>query len=180
MFRAPPRYFHSSVLIGPLLITFGGCEGADLNEANCFRNDTHVYNILCGTWEELSLPGLPANSSRYGHSSVVDGSDGSLLVYGGYLGTFHHDLLRLNAGDCGQFGTESLCLNGSSLCAWTAGTGECVRVGSMSGGLTYQCPVGEYSTVAHIVCEYCTVLYCSSHCVLVLTNQLLPLCTVQH
>ncbi len=118
-----------------------------MDAADCFRNDTHVFNTLCGSWAELSLPGLPGNSSRYGHSSVVDGSDGSLLVYGGFLGTFHHDLLRLVAGDCGQFSTEGACVNGSGLCAWSnSGAGGCVRVGSVGvGDLTYQCSIGEYS-----------------------------------
>ena len=146
--RAPQRYLHSSVLIGPLLVTFGGCEVDDLN-ADCFTNTTHVFNTLCDTWTELSLAGLPGNSSRYGHSSVVDSSDGSLLVYGGFLGTFHHDLLRLVVGDCSQFVTEDACVNGSGLCAWS-GVGECVSVGSISAGSnsTYRCQVGEWLSVS--------------------------------
>ncbi len=135
------------MLIGPLLVTFGGCEADDVN-ADCFTNATHIFNTLCGTWAELSLPGLPGNSSRYGHSSVMDTSDGSLLVYGGFLGTFHHDLLRLVVGDCSQFVTEGSCVNGSGLCAWS-GAGECVSVGTISAGsnLTYQCQVGEWLSV---------------------------------
>ncbi len=76
---------------------------------------------------------------------MVDSSNGSMVVYGGYLGTFHHDILRLEAGDCGQFNSEGDCVNGSSLCAWNSGLGKCVRVWLLEEGLTYSCPVGEYS-----------------------------------
>ena len=125
-------------------MTFGGCE-TDADERDCFRNDTHAYNILCDSWEKLVLPGLPGNSSRYGHSSVIDPTDGSLLVFGGFLGTFHHDLLRLNAGNCSMFESEVDCVNGSGLCAWSEAGGRCVGVEStlVGGNYTYQCQDGE-------------------------------------
>lgn len=140
----PPRFLHSSIFIGPLFITFGGCE-TDANDLDCFKNDLHIYNTLCDSWEPFSFPGLPGNSSRYGHSSVVDGSDGSLLVFGGYLGSLHHDLLKLQLGNCSQYENEFECVNSTGLCAWSRnGTGECVSVRSGVGGdLVYQCEVGK-------------------------------------
>lgn len=116
----------------------------DADERDCFKNDLHVYNTLCDSWEEAIFPGLPGNSSRYGHNSVVDPVDGSLLVFGGYLGALHHDVLKLELGNCSRYGNEVDCVNNSGLCVWTSRTGECVRVGpAVEEGVVYNCAVGR-------------------------------------
>lgn len=156
-FSSPsPRYLHSSVLVGPLLVTFGGCEG-DVKDnvmppQECFSSDIQIYNTLCDdrdSWEVVEYPGLPSNSSRYGHSSILEPDNVTMLIYGGFLGTFHSDMLRLNV-NCSLYNSQEECVNGSALCAWSVGRGQCVIVGELepSSDLIYRCDVGE-----------CTLLY---------------------
>ena len=128
-------------------MTFGGCEGHGANPRDCFTSDLHIYNTLCNSWEVVEFPGLPTNSSRYGHSTVLQPDNTTMLVYGGFLGTFHHDMLRLDVGNCSQYLGEEDCLNGSQLCVWSSAEGQCIMAGVLENGrvrdLSYQCEIGE-------------------------------------
>lgn len=143
-FSGSGRYLHSSVLLGPLLVSFAGCKG-DGSEQDCFSHDLLLYNTLCETWETVEVPGLPANASRYGSASLVDPQDGgSVVVFGGFVGTIRSDMLRLVVGDCGQWGEESDCVNASGLlCAWRRGEGVCVSMGELQD---------SYSNVSFMRC----------------------------
>lgn len=143
------RYLHSSVLLGPVLLSFAGCQGHDAAR-DCFSSDLLLYNTLCSTWDTLQLPGLPANASRFGHTSVVDSRPqgaGGVVVFGGFVGTTRGDMLRLELLGCGRFESEEECVNGSALCAWRGDQGDCVsvlEVGQVAGvNLSFSCPVGE-------------------------------------
>lgn len=131
---ASVRYLHSSFLLGPLLVSFAGCQG-HASDVDCFSRDLLLYNTLCDTWEEVELPGLQANASRYGHSSLLDPRDGSAIVFGGFVGTLRSDILRLVAGNCSQWREMADCVNASSmLCAWRSGEDLCVSVGTIQAG----------------------------------------------
>ena len=115
-------------------MSFAGCKG-DGSRQDCFSHDLLLYNTLCRTWQTVEVPGLPANASRYGSASLVDPRDGgSVVVFGGFVGTIRSDMLRLVAGDCGQWGEESDCVNASGLmCAWRREEAVCVSVGELQG-----------------------------------------------
>ena len=134
------RYLHSTTFLGPLLLSFGGCQ----DKQDCFSSDLLVYHTLCGTWQKLDTPGLPANASRFAHSSVLDPVDGSLLVFGGFVGTLRADMLRLVSSNCSRWINQEDCLRiAGPLCAWRKQEGKCVAISKADGeDVTYSCPIG--------------------------------------
>ena len=121
------HYLHSITLIGPLLIVFGGCQSSVRDD--CYRNEMTVYNTLCDSWSTVEYSGLPMNSSRYSHSAILHQSSSSLLVFGGFFGNLHHDMLQLHLGNCSVHLTKSDCLLQSVFCAWSnTEDGRCVSV----------------------------------------------------
>jgi hypothetical protein len=125
-------FLHSTFMLGPLLVTFAGCQG-HASDQDCFSRDLLLYNTLCDTWDMVELPGLPANASRYGHTLLDPQGTGSAVVFGGFAGTLHSDILRLVVGNCSQWTEFADCVNASSmLCAWNSEERVCVSVGSMS------------------------------------------------
>lgn len=146
------RYLHSSFLLGPLLLSFGGCQGHASNR-DCFSHDLLVYNTVCNSWETVELPGLPTNASRYGHTSLVEPRPQgqrawSVTVFGGFVGTTRLDMLRLLGGNCSQWVDEEECVNASGLlCAWRRGEELCVSVTEvmwMEKNVSFSCAVGEW------------------------------------
>ncbi len=141
------RYLHSAVLLGPLLVAFGGCQGHN-PDRDCFSRDLLLYNTLCDSWETVELPGLPANASRYGHTSLVSprGAGGEVVVFGGFVGTLRSDMLRLALGNCSQWQSEEDCVNGTApLCAWRR-AGTCVPVSEVQtddADVSFLCDAGE-------------------------------------
>lgn len=129
-------------------MSFAGCQGHG-SDLDCFSRDLLLYNTLCDTWEKIELPGLPANASRYGHTSLLDPRDGSAVVFGGFAGTLHSDILRLVAGNCSQWKEMADCVGmPSRLCAWQ--NGLCVYVGTVAiqgpGGANITCGVSQQSS----------------------------------
>lgn len=148
-----PRYLHSATLLGDLLLTFGGSTTTTNQLDDCYSSDLLLYNIACGEWQQMDYPGLPGSSSRYGHSALLDPTDPSLLVFGGFFGLLHGDLLRLDPGNCSSYPTRDECLNGSQLCAWILG-GRCVLSGvEGEGELSYQCEADL--CLSHRSCDDC-------------------------
>lgn len=129
-------YLHSSFLLGPLLVSFAGCQGhGHGRDLDCFSRDLLLYNTLCDTWDTVELPGLPVNASRYGHTSLLAPRGGSALVFGGFVGTLRSDVLRLMMENCSQWTEEADCVNTSSqLCAWRGTEGLCVSVETLTHG----------------------------------------------
>ena len=121
-----PHYLHTMSLFGPLLVVFGGCQG---DEQSCYTNEMTLYNTLCDTWKVVEYHGLPANSSRYGHTAISHQSSNSLLIFGGFFGVLHHDMLQLHIASCSIHQTKHDCLYLSDFCAWCGGEqGHCVPV----------------------------------------------------
>lgn len=119
-------------LFGPLLLVFGGCQG---NGKACYTSEMTIYNTLCDTWKVVEYHGLPVNSSRYGHSAISHQSSNSLLIFGGFFGTLHHDMLQLHIPNCSIHQTKHDCLHLGDFCAWSGGEqGHCVSVVEADGG----------------------------------------------
>lgn len=129
---------------GPLLLIFGGCQGSGQND--CYTSEVTVYNTLCDSWEVVEYPGLPGNSSRYSHSAVLHQSSTSLLVFGGFFGNLHHDMLQLYLGNCSIHLSKNDCLHQTVFCAWSsAGQGRCLSVVEAmteTEALAYSCDIG--------------------------------------
>ena len=47
----------------------------------------------------VKYPGLPGSARRYGHSSVFDSSNSSVLVFGGFNGLILGDMFKLVIGE---------------------------------------------------------------------------------
>lgn len=106
-----------------------------------------VYNTLCDSWNTVKYPGLPMNSTRYAHSAVLDQENSSLLVFGGFFGSLHHDMLQLYLGNCSVHLSEGACLEENGFCVWSrAEHGRCVSVldAGSSDGTSYNCDIGMF------------------------------------
>ncbi len=134
------RYLHTLSLLGPSLLSFGGCRDTQ----DCFSSDLELYNVQCNTWETLKVPGLMSNDSRLKHSATWDSVDRSLLVFGGYVGTLRGDMLRLVHGNCSRWNSLEECEETAGpLCAWEGEemTGSCVPIGAATITNSYYfCP----------------------------------------
>ena len=131
------------MVVGPLLIVFGGCQGT--TDGDCYTNEMTVYNTRCDSWNTVMYPGLPMNSSRHAHSATLHQDSNSLLIFGGFLGNVHHDMLQLYLGNCSVHLSRSDCLQESAFCAWSnAERGRCVSVmEAESVDITsYNCDIG--------------------------------------
>ena len=60
---------------------------------------THTHTV-CNEWQKVTYLGLPGNAGRYGHSALLDPTNNSTLMFGGFRGTLLSDLLRFNIGMC--------------------------------------------------------------------------------
>ena len=87
------------------------------------------------------MQGLALNGSRYGHTAVMTPAN-TMLVYGGYRGLMHHDLVELHLGGCGRYDDMESCINNSVLCGWK--NGVCMSYGlGNTDDVTLSCDVGE-------------------------------------
>lgn len=137
------------VLFGPLLLVFGGCQGSG-SDGDCYTNSLTVYNTHCDSWEVVRYPGLPLNSSRYSHVANLHEDSNSLLIFGGFIGGLHHDMLQLHFKNCSIYSSQNVCLQNSAFCAWFGGDqGRCVSVNEIKGAenTTFGCAAGMYILV---------------------------------
>eukprot|EP00731_Ephydatia_muelleri_P020317 Em0013g44a len=149
-------YLHSVVLIGDLLLAYGGCGDTS---PTCFQSTLHVYNIVCGQWMNDTLvkyPGLPGSARRYGHSSVLDSSNSSVLVFGGFNGLILGDMFKLVIGNCDMFKSVQDCGNGSVFCGWSASKNQCISTIEASVDTSYNCRRDE--CIGHQSCGGCEAL----------------------
>lgn len=79
-------------------------------------NDYFLLYSGCDKWVLGSkFIGLPGSGHRYGHSALLDPTDDSLLVFAGFTGDLHHDLLRLDPGMYGYSLVTKVSTGGSAL-----------------------------------------------------------------
>ena len=136
-------------MVGPLLVVFGGCQGSSRDD--CYTNEMTVYNTRCDSWNTVEYSGLPMNSSRYGHSATLHQSSNLLLVFGGFFGNLHHDMLQLHLGNCSIHLSKSDCLLQSVFCAWSSAEhGRCVSVVEADDieSTSYNCDIGMLCSIA--------------------------------
>ncbi|CAG2228092.1 unnamed protein product [Mytilus edulis] len=120
-----PRYLHSAVLIGGLMLVFGGNTHNDTSislGAKCYSLDFLAYDTECNKWLEVDVKGLPANGARYGHTAAVYKRNGKTQMYiiGGFNGMMQDNVMLFSPGDCNYTDPE-FCTNSTqgSICVWT-------------------------------------------------------------
>ncbi|CAL4137219.1 unnamed protein product, partial [Meganyctiphanes norvegica] len=116
-----PRFLHSSVLVGGLMLVFGGNTHNDTAYsygAKCYSADFIAYDITCDRWYSLSaLPRLFLDVARYGHSATV--SQDSMYVIGGFNGKMLGSVLKYTLGECkSQSSKECLGSYPGRKCVW--------------------------------------------------------------
>ncbi|CAC5410801.1 Attractin,Attractin-like protein 1 [Mytilus coruscus] len=120
-----PRYLHSAVLIGGLMLVFGGNTHNDTSislGAKCYSLDFLAYDTECNKWLEVDVTGLPSNGARYGHTAAVYKRNGQHQMYiiGGFNGMMQDNVMLFSPGDCNYTDPE-FCTNSTqgSICVWT-------------------------------------------------------------
>eukprot|EP01135_Chromosphaera_perkinsii_P005280 Nk52_evm6s331 gene=Nk52_evmTU6s331 len=131
--------YHSAVLIGDVIVVFGGNTDNVDGVGSCFSNKVFLYNFHCDSWKTASTTGglFMGISGRRGHSAVWNlasaqqGSQ-SFFMFGGHDGQFQNDMMEFVTPTCGDFSTEQDCLSsGMELCSWcSSGNGKCIISGS--------------------------------------------------
>ncbi|KXJ23470.1 attractin-like protein 1 [Exaiptasia diaphana] len=111
------RFLHSSVMMGDMLIVFGGNAHNDTankseKKAKCFTIDTFMYNTRCNVWSKISTEPLTSLNGRYGHTAVQ--ANGTMYIFGGFQGTMLNDMLTYTPGDCSAYTNKTSCFQASS------------------------------------------------------------------
>ncbi|KAK3590248.1 hypothetical protein CHS0354_041323 [Potamilus streckersoni] len=123
-----PRYLHSAVIIGNLMLTFGGNTHNDTSislGAKCYSPDFMVYDIMCNSWKYLTpVPGFDVEA-RYGHSAQVYTDVKNITrmyVFGGFNGIMLNDILEYSPGECSYYNNKSVCDAAfpGTVCKWTS------------------------------------------------------------
>jgi hypothetical protein len=85
----PPRYAHSTTMVGRQLVVFGGC-GNDTQALN----DLWIFDLESLTWINPTLSGVPPAQRSYHTASLIGDK---ILFFGGKKGkTWHNDLIMLD------------------------------------------------------------------------------------
>lgn len=115
-------YFKFSYLI----FVFNLIEGNTHNDtshsfgAKCYSMDLLMYDILCDTWHQSTMPvNMQADLARYGHSAQV--FENKLWIYGGFDGQMLSDVITFTPGNCSHFNRQEPCLSSHRLgikCVW--------------------------------------------------------------
>ena len=120
-----PRYLHSAVLIGGLMLVFGGNTHNDTSislGAKCYSLDFLAYDTECNKWLQVDAVGLPSNGARYGHTAAVHKRNGKSQMYiiGGFNGMMDDNIIVFTPGNC-NYSDPEFCSNSTqgSICVWT-------------------------------------------------------------
>ncbi len=85
----PPRYAHTTTMVGRQLLVFGGC-GADTQALN----DLWIFDLETLTWICPALSGVPPEPRSYHTASLIGDK---ILFFGGKKGkVWHNDLVMLD------------------------------------------------------------------------------------
>lgn len=116
-----------------MMIVFGGNTHNDTSHsfgAKCYSNDLLMYDVLCDTWYQGSMPkDLQADLARYGHSAQV--FENKLWIYGGFDGQMLSDVITFTPGNCKYYEKQELCLSANSSnslgvkCVWDMRESSC-------------------------------------------------------
>ncbi|KAL0276657.1 UNVERIFIED_CONTAM: hypothetical protein PYX00_004182 [Menopon gallinae] len=130
------RYLHTAMFLsGGLMLIFGGNTHNDTlhsHGAKCYSGDMLSYDVVCDSWQVLSVPkNLRADVARFGHSAVQ--FQDSLYIYGGFDGIMLNDILKYTPGKCDGANTQSSCLNSKPgiKCVWDRKNQKCIPLSSV-------------------------------------------------
>jgi len=125
-----PRMLHSSVIIGRMLVIYGGSNHHHLKikdaDKKCYSHDALVYNIDCNSWREVSSSRLLNSLGRFGHTAVQ--YNRTMYIFGGFDGAPRNDIIPITIGNCSGFPTRTQCLNAPFLanCVWNTAHSRCM------------------------------------------------------
>ncbi|XP_052255440.1 attractin-like protein 1 isoform X1 [Dreissena polymorpha] len=101
-----PRYLHSAVFLGEIMLVFGGNTHNDTSisyGAKCYSPDFLAYDPKCNSWKYLTTVDLLPNAVRYGHvaQAYTDSTgENKMLVFGGFDGVMRNDVMEYHPADC--------------------------------------------------------------------------------
>eukprot|EP00795_Rhopilema_esculentum_P012202 gene12202-2824_t len=126
-----PRMLHSSVIVGRMMIVYGGTnhhhENIKEHEKKCYSNDVLVYNIDCKSWTKIDSKDLFEQKGRFGQTAVSH--ERKMYVFGGFDGVPRNDLMAIAIGECSGFATKTSCLEAPfvSNCVWDKASLRCLK-----------------------------------------------------
>ena len=97
---------------------------------------------VCNEWSTYQFPGLPQDTGRFGHTSLLTNND--MLIYGGFQGVMFHELLLFQIVNCSMYMDEEECVN-DTFCGWIESVALCTRLDlSLNiSDLVLECDFGE-------------------------------------
>ncbi|XP_052771601.1 attractin-like protein 1 isoform X2 [Mya arenaria] len=101
-----PRYLHSAVFLGELMLIFGGNTHNDTSisyGAKCYSPDFMAYDPKCNSWSYLNKAELLPDSARYGHIAqpyTDEAGAEKMLIFGGFDGVMLNDIMEYESGTC--------------------------------------------------------------------------------
>ena len=98
---------------------------------------------MCNEWSTYQFPGLPQDTSRFGHTSLLTNNN-NMLIYGGFHGVMFHELLLFEIVNCSMYIDEEECVN-DTFCGWIESVALCTRLDlSLNiSDLVLECDFGE-------------------------------------
>ncbi|XP_031560764.1 attractin-like [Actinia tenebrosa] len=121
------QYLHSAVLIGHLMLVYGGNTAISSSAATCFDSVFLAYDLICGKWMTMPKSALPITShGSLGQSGFI--YNRKMFIFGGFNGEMINDLLSYSLGDCSAWKNRTTCLAAHSLsgCFWDPLSNHCV------------------------------------------------------
>ncbi|EDO36874.1 predicted protein [Nematostella vectensis] len=95
-----PRFFHSAVLIGHMMLVYGGnthnMTVASDKLTKCYSQDFLMFDTRCNNWNKMPTKDLPILSERFGHTAIQINS--TMFIVGGFNGTMLNDVLSYTVG----------------------------------------------------------------------------------
>ncbi|RMX57812.1 hypothetical protein pdam_00006739 [Pocillopora damicornis] len=166
-----PRFLHSAVLLGDLMLVFGGSShnGTSQGQSNfpCFSMDFVAYSLTCDEWKRMPESGLLKSAGRYGHTAVQ--VNRTMYVFGGFQGVVFSDILSFTPGPCDLIKDKETCQNhlNTSECVWNDSTSLCIGPESC---VQPEVTVGKKCSEMNDSCSRCTsslhgCSYCEGKCV---------------
>ncbi|XP_078358816.1 attractin-like protein 1 [Oculina patagonica] len=125
-----PRYLHSAVLLGGVMLVFGGNSHNGTVQLQsglpCFSMDFLAYDTACDEWLRMPESGLLKGAGRYGHTALQ--VNRTMYVFGGFQGVVLNDVLSFTPGPCDLIKDKGTCQMhfNSSDCVWNDSTSLCL------------------------------------------------------
>ncbi|XP_020606886.1 attractin-like [Orbicella faveolata] len=125
-----PRYLHSAILLGKVILVFGGNSHNGTAQLQsmlpCFSMDFLAYDIDCDEWHRMNESGSLKDAGRYGHTALL--VNRTMYVFGGFQGIVLSDVLSFTPAPCDLIDDKATCQVhfNSSDCVWNDSTSSCL------------------------------------------------------